>query len=70
MKTLLHLDRIDPERLGVRIVPTEIGNHKIHIRFNAVEIPQSPLKFTVCDDTHESSIQSMLCLCVFVFVLN
>ncbi|KAG4065495.1 hypothetical protein HA402_009056 [Bradysia odoriphaga] len=49
-KTILHLNPADPDRLTVRIVPLEIGNHKIHVRFNAVEIPQSPLQFEVCDD--------------------
>ncbi len=59
-KTLLQLNQMDPERLSVRVVPLEIGSHKIHIRFNAVEIPQSPLKFEVCDESCQTSTHSML----------
>lgn len=54
-KTLIQLNQTDPERLYVRVAPSEVGGHKIHIRFNAVEIPQSPLKFEVCGESCQTS---------------
>lgn len=53
---------MDPERICVQVVPSEIGTHKIHVRFNAVEIPQSPLKFEVCDESNQTSKN-----CIFYF---
>lgn len=41
----LPLQILDPNRLGARVLPTEIGIYKIHIKLNAVELPQSPLRF-------------------------
>lgn len=62
---------MDPDRFCVRLVPSEIGSHKIHIRFNAVEIPQSPLKFIVCDETYKNSTQSIyLPFAAFVILQN
>lgn len=58
-KLLLQPEQMDPDRLCVRVVPSEIGSHKIHIRFNAVEIPQSPLKFEVCEQSYQTSQCSM-----------
>lgn len=58
IKTLLHLPQLDPDRLAVRLVPSEIGIFRIHVRFNAVEISQSPLRLVAeCNDDLNQSIK-------------
>lgn len=41
----LPLHTLDPNRMRVRVLPTEVGVYKIHIKLNAVELTQSPLRF-------------------------
>lgn len=41
---------LDEDTTGIRFIPKENGVHAIHVRFNGIHVPQSPLKLRVGKD--------------------